>query len=136
MRILVVEDNNACMIFLHETLTNMGGINSVVVDCASTGEDGLQMYKTAESSDDPYKLIFMDIMLPGIDGLQALEEIRAHESNLQLTESQKVKVIMTTALDDSTKASRAFFQGGAISYMTKPTTSEKILEEMKKFGFM
>ncbi|WP_031479880.1 response regulator [Maridesulfovibrio frigidus] len=136
MRILVVEDNDACMVFLHETLTNIGGVSRVAIDSASTGEDGLQMYKTAESSDTPYELIFMDIMLPGIDGLQTLEEIRAYESNLQLTESQKVKVIMTTALDDSTKASRAFFQGGAISYMTKPITPGKILEEMKKFGFM
>ena len=136
MRILVVEDNDACMVFLHETLTNMGGVSSVTIDSASTGEDGLQMYKTAEKSENPYELIFMDIMLPGIDGLQTLEEIRAHESSLQLTESQKIKVIMTTALDDSTKASRAFFQGGAISYITKPITPEKILEEMKKFGFV
>ncbi len=136
MKILVVEDNNACMIFLHETLTNMGGIDSIAIESASTGEDGLQKYKTAMSSDNPFKLIFMDIMLPGIDGLQTLEKIRAHENNLQLTESQKVKVIITTALDDSTKASRAFFQGGAISYMTKPTTSAKIIDELKKFGFM
>ena len=43
---------------------------------------------------------------------------------------------MTTALDDSTKASRAFFQCEAISYITKPISAEKIQMELSKFGMI
>ncbi|SDK87216.1 two-component system, chemotaxis family, response regulator CheY [Maridesulfovibrio ferrireducens] len=136
MRTLVVEDNSACMLFLHNILTEIKGVNNVEIDCATTGEEALQMFTDACSSDRPYKLMFMDIILPGMDGLQALEKIRAVENELELTDDQKVKAIITTALDDSTKASRAFFQGEAISYMTKPTTPEKIHEELSKFGFL
>ncbi len=119
-----------------EILKNITEGRSVNIDSAVSGEEALDKFEKKWLEGTPFDLIFMDIVLPGIDGLQTLEKIRAIEQVRQIPEDKKAKAIMTTALDDNTKASRAFFQCEALSYMTKPITEEKILTELKKFGLL
>lgn len=67
MRILVVEDELKTGNYLKKGL----GESGFVVDLARTGPDGLHMANTGE-----YDLIVLDVMLPGIDGWQIMQEIR------------------------------------------------------------
>lgn len=136
MQILIVEDSNTSRIFFMEILKNITEGRNVDIDSAVSGEEALEKFEKKWLEGNPFDLIFMDIVLPGIDGLQTLEKIRATEQARQIPEDKKVKAIMTTALDDNTKASRAFFQCEALSYMTKPITEEKIQTELKKFGLL
>lgn len=135
MRILVVEDSNTSRMYLLEILKDVTGPDTKI-DYAVSGEEALEKSEEMRLAGTGYNLIFMDIILPGIDGLQTLEKIRDIEQKNQLSEDCKTKAIMTTALDDGNKASRAFFQCEAISYMTKPITAEKIKAEMNKFGLI
>ncbi len=135
MRILVVEDSNTSRMYLREILKDVTGENSEI-DCAASGEEALEKYEEKRVSGESYDIIFMDIILPGIDGLQALEKIRDIEQKSDTSEDEKTKAIITTALDDDAKASRAFFQCEAISYITKPITIDKIQAEMSKFGLI
>lgn len=135
MRILVVEDSNTSRMYLREILKDVTGEESEIA-CAASGEEALEKYEKKRNSGEAYQLIFMDIILPGMDGLQTLEKIRDIEQKDETPEDEKTKAIITTALDDDSKASRAFFQCEAISYITKPITEEKIQAEMSKFGLI
>lgn len=137
MQILIVEDSNTSRMYLKEILKEITQeLENKSIDCAVCGEEALEKFEHRWLEGKPYDLVFMDIILPGIDGLQALEKIRAIEQTKQIPEDKKIKAIMTTALDDNMKASRAFFQCEALSYITKPITAEKIQAELDKFGMI
>jgi len=106
-------------------------------DCTvvESGEEAIATFSAALKS-EPFDLIFMDIMLPGMDGLQALEHIRDLEAKQGVAPGQEAKAIITTALDDDDKATRAYIHGQAISYITKPIREDKVQDELKKFGLI
>lgn len=131
MRTLIVEDNAVNREFLRVVMEEYGSCDTV-----ESGEEALAAMERATSKGSSYDLIFMDIMLPGIDGLQALEKIRDIEVKSGIVPGKAAKVIVATALDDDKNASRAFFQGQAISYITKPLTISKIQDELKKFDLV
>ncbi|MGL1861542.1 MAG: response regulator [Pseudodesulfovibrio sp.] len=130
MRALIVEDTLLNQEFLKMILTDWGECHVV-----ESGEAAIAAYSDALES-EPFDIIFMDIMLPGMDGLQALEHIRALENKNGVRLGNETKVIVLTALDDDDKASRAYIHGQAISYLTKPIRQEAIEEELKKFGLI
>ena len=68
MRILVIEDEVKTAEYVRQGLTECG----YVVDCVHTGSDGLFLAKQHE-----YELIILDVMLPGLNGWQLLQQIRA-----------------------------------------------------------
>ena len=131
MKTLIVEDTLINQEFLKMIMEEWGECEVV-----ETGEAAVTTFKDALAGDAPFDLIFMDIMLPGMDGLQALETIRAIEDKEGVPESGQAKVIVTTALDDDANASRAFIQGQALSYITKPIRQDKIEVELRNFGMI
>jgi len=136
MQILIVEDSNTSRMYLEEVLKDITQNLDANIESAASGEEALKKVQRKWLEGVPCELIFMDIILPGMDGLQTLEKIRALENEKHIPEEKKIKAIMTTSLDDSTKASRAFFQCEAISYITKPISAEKIQMELSKFGMI
>lgn len=128
-RLLIVEDNLVNQEFLRLSLRNWGACQAVC-----SGEEALREFQAALERAEPYDVIFLDIMLPGMDGLQTLERIRAVEDARNRSAAQRAQVIITTSLDDNRMASRAFIHGQAVSYMTKPFRARDIEEEMHKLG--
>ena len=57
--------------------------------------------------------------------------IRAKESEMGIKGSEEVKVIMTTVLGDPKNVMEAFHKGGANSYLVKPFSQKKLLDEIK-----
>lgn len=129
-KFLIVEDNEVNREFLLLLLQPRG-------EChwAESGEQGLEMFERALKDGELYDCAVLDIMLPVMDGLQTLEKMRALEEQFQVAPERQVKVIMASALDDRAKMNRAFFQGQAVSYLTKPFTIDQIRAELDKFGF-
>lgn len=131
MKTLIVEDTLINQEFLKMIVEQWG--ESVVAD---SGEQALEKFSHAARSGSPFEVVFMDIMLPGMDGLQALEKIRAVESESGIDEEGQAKVIVMTALDDDTNAMRAFMHGKAVSYMTKPVRQDAVQAELEKLGLI
>ena len=109
MRILIVEDEFS----LADLIANKLQKEKYVVDICTNGDDGLYNALT-----NVYDLIILDIMLPGINGIDILKQIKQ--------ENIKAKVIMLTAkstLEDKLVG----FDNGAIDYITKPFHLEELV---------
>ncbi len=130
MRILIVEDDFGSRVLMKKLLA-VYGKSDVAVD----GEEAVLSYKLSWEEKNPYDLVMMDIMLPELDGHEALEKIRSYEKELGLSDIDRVKVIMTTALSDPKNVIAAYNKGEASAYLVKPVEIIKLREEMNKLGF-
>jgi two-component system, chemotaxis family, chemotaxis protein CheY len=131
MRILIVDDEITSRKILQKSLSTYG-----TCDFAVNGADGIASFKKALDENKPYDLICMDIMMPNIDGHQAIKTMRDMEKEKGIKPKKEVKIIMVTALGDPKNAMEAFYQGKATSYLVKPISVEKLHEEVKKLGLI
>lgn len=131
LRILIVEDEPVNREFLLLALRSLGDCQAVV-----SGEDAVTAQQSALEKGQPFDVVFLDILLPGMNGLQALEQLRELETRHAIPQDKRVPVIVTTGLDDDQTASRAFIQGQAVSYLTKPFRPGQIAEELSKLGLL
>jgi two-component system chemotaxis response regulator CheY len=130
LKVLIVEDDFASFKILEEYLCEYGDC-SVAVNGAETVEE----FKKALDEGQPYDVICLDIMLPEMNGHLALEEICRIEREYGISNSDGVKVIMTTAVDDPEDIIKAFKEG-CKAYIVKPITNEKLLAEIRKLGLI
>lgn len=131
MKCLIVEDDFISRRILKELL-------SPYFDCdiAVNGEEAISSFKLAHESKKPYDLICMDIMMPEVDGNEALARIRDAEKMMGIPQNLEVKVIMTTALDDPQTVIKSYYKGGATAYLVKPISKQKLLFEMRLLGLI
>jgi DNA-binding response OmpR family regulator len=109
MHILVVEDEQRLGALLRRVLSE----ERHTVDVAATGPDGLHM-----AGSDTYDLVVLDVMLPGMDGVQVCRELRTYDV--------QTPVLMLTAkgtVDDRVRGLNA----GADDYLVKPFAMEELL---------
>lgn len=130
MRVLIVDDDFYCRNMLHEIMKPYAQC-----DIAVNGEEAVFAFKKGLESGNSYDLICLDLMMPEMDGQQALREMRAIEKDFKVEEDGAVKVIVTTMLDDRKETHDAFFLGGATSYLVKPIEEDKLVKELKNLGF-
>ena len=113
MRLLVVEDDPAIASFLVKGLKEAG----FAVDHAASGGAALEM-----ASSTTYDLAVIDLMLPGLDGLSLIEELRRRRIT--------VPVIILSArrsVDDRVRG----LQAGGDDYLTKPFAFEELLARVQ-----
>ena len=130
MRFLIVEDEFINRTVIQKILHEFGEC-----DIAVNGEEAIQAFRLAWDNNDPYDLICMDIMMPNINGQEALKQIRDYEKEKNMKAQKEVKVIMTTALGDA-KTVVSLYKEGATSYIVKPINKEKLIEEVQKLGLI
>ena len=131
MRVLIVEDDFVSRKILHNILSEYGEC-----DIAVDGKEAVEAFRMALDAKIPYDLICMDIMMPHMNGQEALLQIRRIEADFGVRDIDAVKVIMTTAVDDKKHVTEAFYQGGAASYFVKPINKKKFLGELKILGLI
>ncbi len=112
-RVLVVEDDRSIAGFVEPELERLG----FSVRCAYDGPSGLK-----EAREFRPEIVVLDIMLPGLDGVGVLKEIRSGGS--------KVPVIMLTARDATADKVHSL-DLGADDYVTKPFEMEELLARMR-----
>ncbi|NSX03341.1 heavy metal response regulator transcription factor [Cupriavidus gilardii] len=112
MRVLIVEDEPKAGAYLHKGLTESG----FVVDLARDGVDGLSHARA-----QPYDLIVLDVMLPGMDGWQILRELRRE---------QDTPVLFLTARDDLADRLKGL-ELGADDYIIKPFAFAELVARIR-----
>jgi two-component system chemotaxis response regulator CheY len=124
MRTLVVEDDYITAEVMHEIMLSFGEC-----DVAENGKIAIEKFSAAMEEDEPYKVVFLDIMMPEMDGQTVLDEIRKIESEHGIKGLEGVKIIMTTALDDFENIKRAF-KHQAEGYIVKPIDKDKVIKTL------
>jgi heavy metal response regulator len=113
MQILVVEDEKKVASFIKRGLEEEG----YTVDVAYDGEEGLRM-----AENNPYELILMDVMLPKMDGLTVIKDLRN-------------KNIMTSVLcltaKDTVEDIVSGLNSGSDDYLTKPFAFAELLARVR-----
>lgn len=130
MKILLAEDDFATRKFMLGFLSKYGECD-VTVD----GMEAVDAYLMALEDGEPYDLVCLDIMMPVMDGYQALVGIRNLEKERDIPQEKAVKVIMTTALNDESNVKMAFELGCTV-YSGKPIDQERFEQAMKKLGLI
>ena len=130
MKILLAEDDFASRKFMDKQLSRYGECD-VMVD----GEEAVDAFMMALEDGEPYDLACLDVMMPVMDGYQALKEIRDVEKKMNIPEEKAVKVIMTTALNDERNVKMAFELGCTI-YSGKPIDQERFEQALKKLNLI
>jgi two-component system OmpR family response regulator len=113
MRVLVVEDEPD----VAEALSWGLAAEGYVVEVADNGVDGL--WKAAES---PYDVIVLDVMLPGLDGYQVCQRLRAL--------GRWTPILMLTAMDDDLDHAEGL-DSGADDYLLKPFSYPVLLAHLR-----
>lgn len=126
MKILLAEDDFVTRKFMSKFLSKYGECD-VTVD----GMEAVDAYMMALEDDDPYNLVCLDIMMPVMDGYQALVEIRNLEKAHNVPEERQAKIIMATALNEEKNVKMAFDLGCTV-YSGKPIDQVKFEQALKK----
>lgn len=113
MKLLVVEDDDKTVRLLKQGF----GENGFVIDDCRTGTDGLHA-----ALSQTYDLIILDVMLPGKDGWEVLDQFRAADRH--------TPVVMLTVLD-SVECRVRGLTGGADDYVVKPFAFSELLARIQ-----
>ncbi len=116
--VLVVDDNATVRMFMQAKLAPYG----FEVDFAETGEEAVGL-----SGQHEYTCVFLDVVLPGIDGYQVCKLIKSNKQAIK-----KTAVVMLTSRSspfDKLRGSLA----GCDEYLTKPLDEDRLLEVIAKF---
>src|SRR5579872_1018261 len=111
-RILIIDDEAG----IRESLQTLLELEGYIVECATTGEEGLQ-----RSTEETFDLILLDLALPGMDGLEVLSLLHDRDPN--------IAVVMITAYGTVENAVQAV-QNGAVNFIQKPWDNEKLLADV------
>ncbi|MDX8385626.1 MAG: response regulator [Gallionella sp.] len=115
--VLVVDDNQTVREFMKSKLTPF----NFNVDYAESGEQAIGF--TGQKN---YACIFLDVVMPGIDGYKVCKLIKSNRS------ARKTAVVMLTSKDSPFDKIRGSMSG-CDAYLTKPVDEEKLLETISKF---
>jgi two-component system chemotaxis response regulator CheY len=126
MNILIIEDDITSGKVLSRMLAKYGSVS-----IATNGKEGLNLFRDAIEKAVPFSLIFLDIMLPEMDGQEVLKEIRRIEKARDGLGFDSVKIVMTTALDDSKNIMQAF-RSQCEGYLVKPILQAKLHQEISR----
>ncbi len=113
MRVLVIEDDKKIASFIVKGLKQAG----FAVDHAANGEDGIHL-----ALHESYDAAVIDIMLPKLDGLSLIEEIRRKKINTPV-----IILSAKRSLDDRVKG----LQTGGDDYLTKPFAFSELLARLQ-----
>ncbi len=131
MKVLIVEDDFTSRKLMQTILSPHG-----YCDIAVNGKEAVAAFEAALEAETPYDLICMDIMMPEMDGQEALKHIRTIEKEKGLRGANEVKVVMTTALDDPKNVVEAYYKGGATSYIPKPIDRQLFIHLLRNLGLI
>ena len=115
-KVMIVEDSSLMIAVITNFIKKEG--KDIEIISASSGEESIQKYK--EQKPD---LVFMDIKMPGMDGITALEEIK------RLYPS--AKVVMCTSLKEPEQEQRAK-KAGCLGYIMKPFSRQDIVDALNR----
>lgn len=127
MKTLIVEDDFTSRLVLHTFLSRYGECHIAV-----NGAEAVRAFRSALESGRSYDLICMDIMMPEMDGKEAVRQVRAIEAEHRILSTSGAKIIMTTAVSEIKEVAKCFHDL-CDAYLVKPIDLSKLLQQVKAY---
>jgi len=125
MKVLLLEDVR----LIQKLITNFLG-DLAVVDTAENGLSAMRMVQESIKKDERYDVIFLDVLIPDLNGLQVLKEIRKAEAENNIAPEKRSKIIMVSTITDENTVKKALAEG-CDGYIAKPFSKDRLLTELK-----
>ena len=123
-KILIIDDDRELCALIKRSVQS----EHIEADFCNTGKEGLQKLKEQE-----YQLVVLDVMMPGMDGFETLEEIRKENSLMdgfetleEIRKENSLPILMFTSKNDSASKVRGL-RAGADDYLTKPFDMDELI---------
>ncbi len=107
-KILIIDDDKELCALIQQSIL----MENIQADYCHSGKSGF-----AKLAENEYQLVILDVMMPGIDGFETLEEIRKKYS---------LPILMLTSKNDSISKVRGL-RAGADDYLTKPFDMDELI---------
>jgi two-component system sensor histidine kinase/response regulator len=117
--VLIVDDNATNRLVLKEMTSSWG----LVPDEADNGDDALLKIKRAFNSGEPYRVLLVDLKMPGLDGFEVARRVK------QGPYGAEVKIIVLTSVGQKGDAARCK-EVGVSGYLVKPVKQRELLDAM------
>jgi two-component system chemotaxis response regulator CheY len=130
VKTLIVEDELTSRVMLRGILKRYGP-----PQVAMNGKEAVEAVRVALEAGDPYNLICLDIMMPEMNGQEALKRIRQMEEEAGVGSAKRSKVIMTTAHSDRDNVLEAI-QSQCDYFLVKPIDARILLQELRRMGLI
>jgi two-component system chemotaxis response regulator CheY len=130
LRTLLVEDDLTGRLLLQTFLSRYGECHVAV-----NGREAVDAFRIAMEGGQGYDLICMDIMMPEMDGGEAVRRIRAMEEKRGIFSTEGTKIIMTTAVNGLKDVFRSFWDL-CDAYLVKPIDLAQLLGYMKSYDLI
>lgn len=124
---LIVEDDFTNRRILQKFLQEYGEVHIAV-----SGIEAVEAFRQSRHANQPYDLICLDILLPGLSGQEVLTEIRSEEES-DVIQNHRAKIVMVTGLDDKSSVLQAFREQ-CDAYIVKPVDVRTFREQLDALG--
>ncbi len=120
MRILIVDDEHNLALLLQKLLKEYS-----TCDIVNSGSSAIESFQKSLLYKEKYDMIFLDMMMPVIDGHEVLKSIRSIEKTSGIIEPDSVKIIVTSSTDTYFSIYNAF-KNECNEYIIKPLSQSDI----------
>lgn len=107
-KVLIIDDDRELCTLIKQSVLS----ENIEADFCNAGKEGLEKLKEKE-----YQLVILDVMMPGMDGFETLEQIR---------KESRLPILMFTSKNDSASKVRGL-RAGADDYLTKPFDMDELI---------
>lgn len=133
LKTMIVDDDEVSANLLEFTLNSLG-IREIVM--ITSGRKAIEAFEAGIKSGSPYALVFLDIIMPGMDGQGTLKYMRAAEKEEGIATADKAVIIMSTSVSSTDAMVEALLEGDSSDYLVKPIDPGYIKEILIKHGII
>jgi two-component system chemotaxis response regulator CheY len=130
MKTLIVDDDCTARLLLQGILKEYGP-----TEIATNGNEAIETVRKALESSTPFDLICLDVMMPEVNGITVLKEIRNLEESQGIQLQEGARVMMITALSDPVTVLAAI-KGQCDHFLVKPIDKTILMTELSKMALV